>query len=200
MGWCKLRRGDEYKPPPCCLGQWQQYRELFPYGQVRLLSFRGLFPPASSLNNCLSSGYLEPTVYPGPQLSSTMYTKFNATHFSYTFRCQDCMSWGSGGGFDPNGPFVVMGWAQSFSAVGDITNPGSSLLYHDNGFGQFGIDLDLARQPGYAGWIATNPGTPTIPPPATTVTPPVVTATSTAVLGTYDYVVVGGGPAGIVGL
>lgn len=111
------------------------------------------------------------------------------------------MTWGEGGGLDPTGPFAVMGWAQSFSPVGDINNPGSSLQYHDNGFGQFGVDLSLARQAGYADWIATNPGTPTIPPPATSTTSaPTVTATSTTVLGTYDYVVVGGGAAGLVGL
>lgn len=128
-----------------------------------------------------------------------MYTKFNATHYSYTFRCQGCTSWGDGGGFDPKGDNAVMGWAQSYSAVGDINSPSSTLQYHDNGFGLFGIDLTQARQAGYEGWIATNPGTPTIPPPpTTTVAPPTVTPTSTTVLGTYDYVVVGGGPAGLV--
>lgn len=151
------------------------------------------------MNNYSSSGYLEPTVFPGPQVSLTMYTKFNATHFSYTFRCQNCMTW-VGGGFDPKGDFAVMGWAQSYSAVGDINSPSSTLQYHDNGFGQFGIDLTQARQAGYAGWVEASPGTPTDPPPPTTTTVlPTITPTSTTVLGTYDYIVVGGGPAGIVG-
>lgn len=150
------------------------------------------------MNNSSSSGYVEPPIYSGNQIATTMYSKTNATHFSYTFRCQNCMNWGDRG-FDPT-VFAVMGWAQSFSPVADITNPGSSIIQHDNGFGQYGVDLPNARQAQYEAWIA-GAGTPTDPPPATTtVAAPTVTPTSGTVLGTYDYIVVGGGAAGLVGL
>lgn len=149
-------------------------------------------------------GYLEPTVYTDTTpVATTMYTKFNATHFSYTYRCVNCATW-TNGGFDPTADFVVMGWAQSLSPVGDITSPSSTLQYHDNGFGQYGVVLTDARQAQYAAWIAAagiGGSTPTTTTTTTSsTTAPTVTPTSTAVLGTYDYIVIGGGAAGLVGL
>lgn len=154
------------------------------------------------------SGYLEPTVYNGntSPISTQLYTKFNATHYSYTFRCQNCVSW-EGGGFDPAGEFAVMGWALSVLPVAQIGNPASTLQTHEGtggGFGQYGVSLPDARKAQYASWLAAVP-TPTGTTTTTTSTSTSTSSTSSAtpipttVLGTYDYVVVGGGAAGLVG-
>ncbi|KAH8155796.1 uncharacterized protein LAJ45_00808 [Morchella importuna] len=146
----------------------------------------------------MASGYLEPTVYSGTASSIPLYTSSNATHFSYTFRCVDCVTW-TDGGFDPTADFTVMGWAQSTAPVDDPTDPASTFEEHQ-GFGQYGVILTSARQSGYEGWLAAAP-TPTAVPTTTiavSTTAPTATPTSTTVLGTYDYIVVGGGAAGLV--
>jgi cellobiose dehydrogenase (acceptor) len=93
-----------------------------------------------------------------------------------------------------------MGWAQSTAPVDDPTDPASTFEEHQ-GFGQYGVILTSARQAGYEGWLAAAP-TPTAVPTTTSAvstTAPTATPTSTTVLGTYDYIVVGGGAAGLVG-
>lgn len=139
----------------------------------------------------------------------------NETHFSLTFRCQGCTKWGEDRGFDASGEFTVMGWAQADMPPVDPADPDSPVMYHNNGFGQYGVILEQARSAEYQNWIdaggdpeptTTTPG-PTEVPTTTPVTTTTTTTTPTvAPTGKpvptgkeYDYIVIGGGAGGLVG-
>ncbi|KAA8893690.1 cellobiose dehydrogenase-like protein [Sphaerosporella brunnea] len=150
----------------------------------------------------MTSSYVDPPLYSGNASATTMYSAFNSTHFTWTFRCQNCVSWGDGYGFDPTSDFTVLGWAVSSDAPTDVTDSTSDIPYHDAGMGQYGQVLSSAKFSQYETWInaAGTTGTPTT---TTTAVPTSTTTTtsipsSTQVLGTYDYIVVGGGAGGIV--
>lgn len=149
--------------------------------------------------------YIDPLVYDGPT-ATTMYSSVNTTHFKYTFRCQNCMSWDSGSSWDPTADFTVLGWAISLDALTDKTDPDTVLPYHNNGMGQYGMNLAGAKSSLYQSWLdAAGVGGPTTTAPAssTTVAPSSSSTaapipSSTNVLGEYDYIVVGGGAGGLV--
>ncbi|KAL7268091.1 hypothetical protein RUND412_009299 [Rhizina undulata] len=150
------------------------------------------------------TGYLEPGVYDGDSVATPMYTKVNSTHFSLTFRCQNCVSWTSGS-FDPTASYTIMGWAQSSSAVGNVSDSASTIQYHDNGFGEYGMLIGSALSDQYSTWLTAagiDDSTSTSAAPTATATTSATTATvipaATATLGTYDYIVVGGGAGGLV--
>lgn len=181
-----------------------------------------------------TSGYVEPTVYTqaGPVLTQ-LHSSINATHWSLTYRCQGCTTWGEEGGFDPAGEFALGGWSK---AIGAISNPASSnaVIPEHSSFGLFGINLPAAQFAGYSEWIklgapsttATtqqpSTTTPTTTQTTTATTTPTTTATTTvpttsvpvptttsapAPTGTpvpanveYDYIIVGGGAGGLVGM
>jgi len=162
----------------------------------------------------MASGYIEPEVYKntGPVLTP-LHQKVNSTHFALTFRCQGCTKWGETGGFDPTSGFAVMGWASSLDAPANKADPASSILYHNNGFGQYGVIISDGSYAAYPQWLAKYPGTPTTTdvPGSTTAVPtstevPTTTSVPTVVpTGTpvpagkeYDYIVVGGGAGGLV--
>lgn len=91
--------------------------------------------------------------------------------------------------------FFEFGWAQSTLPVNDLTNPNSDFAQHDNGQGEFVVQVASATQASYSVWATmTATATGTIPS-GTTVT----TSYSSlpAPTGTYDYVIVGGGAGGI---
>jgi cellobiose dehydrogenase (acceptor) len=94
----------------------------------------------------------------------------------------------------------IQGWGQALEAPAVKTNPMSDFGQHDNGQGVFKIIVKSATQSDYSKWAASAtsiPATGTGTVPTTTPTGvsyssvPVPTATS------YDYVVIGGGAAGI---
>jgi cellobiose dehydrogenase (acceptor) len=149
----------------------------------------------------LIDSYIDPLIYEGP-IATTMYSSVNSTHFKWTFRCQNCVTWGDYG-FDPTADFTVIGWAISLDALADKTDSDTVLPYHDNGMGQYGMILAGAKSSNYQSWIDAAGITPT-PTPSSTTTPPVSSTTvtpipsSTQVLGEYDYIVVGGGAGGLV--
>lgn len=154
-------------------------------------------------------GYIEPDIYTGNAVATTMYTKLNTTHFSWTFRCQNCAKWtGGSGGFDPTADFAIMGWAQASSGTTNPANSNSAVIQHDNGFGQYGVNLASARFAGYSAWIAAATPTTTavtsstkttiISSTSTTTTSAAVVTGTPAPSTTYDYIVVGGGPGGLV--
>jgi len=154
----------------------------------------------------MADAYVEPYIYTGNAVATTMYTEITSTHWIWTFRCQNCATWtGSSvsSGFDASADFTVMGWAQASSGTTDQTNANSAIAQHNNGFGQFGVVLTGARFSQYSSWIAAAPtSTPTSSVPATTTTRS--TTTTAAVTGipapteAYDYIVVGGGAGGLV--
>jgi cellobiose dehydrogenase (acceptor) len=138
--------------------------------------------------------------YNGTAKVTPIYSKVNSTSYTFIYRCQNCFIFD-----DPSQPSFntstsqgtfQQGWAQSTVFPADRTNPDSSIVQHDNGMGEFQIVVSKAANSGYAQWAssATASATPTSSSAAATSTykgVPVPTATS------YDYVVVGGGAAGI---
>ncbi|EKD19944.1 uncharacterized protein L3040_002377 [Drepanopeziza brunnea f. sp. 'multigermtubi'] len=160
-----------------------------------------------------TSGYSSPPVYTNASLSLSPIadgTYVNATHMSYTFLCGGCIM-DSPLSFDRTADNIIMGWALCRTAP---TNPASAesatFVYHDAGFGAFGMALNNAASADYATWAAmAASGAPTeygnTAPPAgsdTLATPDSANATcpDTPSISdsTYDYIVAGAGPAGII--
>ena len=56
----------------------------------------------------LTASHTEPAVYKGPA-ATTMHQSVNATHFSWTFRCRNCLQWGKRG-VNASADSVVFGW------------------------------------------------------------------------------------------
>ncbi|KAM0297314.1 hypothetical protein ACHAPM_009847 [Fusarium culmorum] len=153
----------------------------------------------------LASSYANPDTYTNTTVKATPIpegTFVNSTHFSYTFLCEGCVEEKV---TSLTGESPVVGYAYSTIAVDAPAEPESALSYHGAGFGQGGLDIKAAASSKFAEWAAmakdsapTPPGggsggNGTIPVPGnSTITPP---TTSNI---TYDVIVVGGGPAGII--
>ncbi|TVY17652.1 Cellobiose dehydrogenase [Lachnellula arida] len=148
------------------------------------------------------SGYTSPGVYTASGLSLSPIangTFVNSTHLAYTFLCTGCM--GLDLSFAGNSTSITLGWALGTQAV---TNPSSastaSFTYHDGGFGEFGLTLSSATSASYASWAAmasneTGSGDSTS---NSTCTSTATNVTATVSNSTYDYIVAGAGPAGII--
>lgn len=149
------------------------------------------------------SGYTSPGVYTASGLSVSPIangTFVNSTHLAYTFLCTGCM--GLDLSFAGNSTSITLGWALGTKAV---TNPSSastaSFAYHDGGFGNFGLTLSSATSANYATWAAmaatngTGSGGSTS---NSTCTSTATNVTATVSNSTYDYIVAGAGPAGII--
>jgi cellobiose dehydrogenase (acceptor) len=94
----------------------------------------------------------------------------------------------------------IQGWGQALESAQVKTDPMSDFGQHTNGQGVFKVVVNSATQSDYDKWAASAtsvPPTGTTSVPTTTPTSvpfssvPVPTATS------YDYVIIGGGAAGI---
>ncbi len=115
------------------------------------------------------------------------------------YRCQNCLLFDDPSQSPANTSTTLGeypgGWAQSSTPPSDPTNPDADITQHDNGMGEFQIEVASATQASYSQWatmtatgvIATGTATSTSSYSAI----PVPTQT------TYDYVVVGGGAGGI---
>lgn len=149
-----------------------------------------------------TSGYTSPGVYSNS--SSIMSpisngTFVNSTHMSYTFLCTDCIT-GDSYSFAATSTDTVIGWAVANSAV---TNPSSassaSFLYHNAGFGEFGVSLSSAESADYSTWASmatvSNSSTSST---NTTCTSTSSNTTATVLNSTYDYIIAGAGPAGLI--
>lgn len=109
-----------------------------------------------------------------------------------------------------------MGWAASLDPPADRSDPNANILYHNNGFGQYGVIIAEGTYAEYDSWIekfagglptetaTSTPGptetateTPTDVPTTTSV--PAPTGTPVPAGKEYDYIVVGGGAGGLVG-
>ncbi|KAK1569947.1 GMC oxidoreductase [Colletotrichum navitas] len=102
-----------------------------------------------------------------------------------------------------NGTFSpILGWAYSNDSPSPASDPGATLNYHSAGFGQFGLDIAQAKSAKFQTWSkyakavedSPVPGSGTATPAAGNRTIPAPTTANT----TYDVIVVGGGPAGII--
>ncbi|KAF9887715.1 hypothetical protein FE257_009668 [Aspergillus nanangensis] len=130
-------------------------------------------------------------------------TSVNSTHFTYTFLCSGCII-GTPTTFSASDDSYLMGWALSKTNPSTPGSPSSVLPYHAAGNGAFRMLLSQAKSAQYSTWVdmAEAPTTPTasssasVTPSATPTPSPNALPTVSNV--TYDYIVVGGGPAGII--
>lgn len=107
--------------------------------------------------------------------------------------------------FGPTDSQALIGWALSQTAVTTPSDPASVLSYHAAGFGIEGVTLAEAKSASYAAWSA-KAGTASASIGATTSTNTTssssgTTNSTTSVTtsnSTYDYIVAGAGPAGII--
>lgn len=125
-------------------------------------------------------------------------TSVNATAFTYTFLCQGCLT-GESNSFDATGETAVLGFALSDTALDDTTTSSATLNYHAAGFGGFSVDAASAQSADYDTWAklasdaaSTTPDTGS----GSGTTPTNITTTISNV--TYDYIVAGGGAAGLI--
>ncbi|KAH6876361.1 hypothetical protein B0T10DRAFT_585438 [Thelonectria olida] len=147
----------------------------------------------------LTGSYANPDVYSDTEVTALPIangTFINDTHISYTFLCEGCILANK---TSLLGESPVLGWAISDTNPTTPSDATSALSYHAAGFGQFGLDIASAKSDKYATWASwaaadtptpgngtvTNPGNSTFPAPTTSNV-------------TYDVIVVGGGPAGII--
>lgn len=152
-----------------------------------------------------ASAYANPAVYDATEVSALPIEKgtfVNSTHFSFTFLCKGCIVGGTTT-FKPTDETPVLGWALSAEDPTTPSDPASELPYHGAGFGLYGVPAASAQSAKFAEWaaMASAPTTPTpgdggnsTPPGGgnSTVIPPTVSNV------TYDVIVVGGGPSGII--
>lgn len=147
-----------------------------------------------------SSGYSMPDVYTGNAKLTQISSTITDSHYTLIFRCQNCLAWsmnGSSGKASTSNSLLVLGWSQAFPAPGNPSCPEQiTLLQHDNGQGIWGgqLNKDVAN-PSYTAWaaLATKTVTGSCGGPVTTS----IAATPVPTGTTFDYVVVGGGAAGI---
>jgi cellobiose dehydrogenase (acceptor) len=166
-----------------------------------------------------ATDYVVPQEYTGNAKLSMISSSVNSTYYELTYYCQHCWAWNQTGQDAGSqipattpGAGNVVGWAQ---ATAPPTNPSAQTAaiaqhYADD---NFGIAIDSARNSAYTSWTALATGSPTTTTRATTTAKPtssstLVTTTSTTVaasctgtaastLGSWDYIVVGGGAGGI---
>ncbi|CAI6322687.1 unnamed protein product [Periconia digitata] len=158
-----------------------------------------------------ATDYASPPVYTGSSTLQTISagTKVNSTAFTYTFLCQNCTNIGDLS-FGDESEIVPLGWAMSTKAVTTPGSPSSATSSHigSGGQGITAINMADARSDDFEKWAAlagnsTAPptgGNSTIPPPTggNSTTPPVFNGTVSVSNTTYDYIVVGGGPSGLI--
>ncbi|KAI0130528.1 hypothetical protein BJ170DRAFT_620401 [Xylariales sp. AK1849] len=150
----------------------------------------------------IATSYTTPSLYTG---DVDLYpipdgTYVNDTHYSATLLCVGCIT-GDADTFlatDTTGTFA---WAYSSTTVTDPTDPSTALNYHSAGFGGFGMSLSSAMSASYDTWAAMANTTTTTPPTGSNSTTGVPSNSTTPVTysnTTYDYIVAGAGPAGLI--
>ncbi|KAM5347789.1 hypothetical protein ACJ41O_007613 [Fusarium nematophilum] len=150
-----------------------------------------------------AGSYANPDVYSETEVKALPIangTFVNSTHISYTFLCEGCVI-ANKTSLTAESP--VLGWAISDTNPTDPSDPASALTYHAAGFGQYGVDIAAAKSAKYEQWAswasATTPVTPGTGGGSNTTVPgnSTIPAPTTSNV-TYDVIVVGGGPAGII--
>ncbi|KAL4894435.1 cellobiose dehydrogenase [Aspergillus ambiguus] len=152
-----------------------------------------------------TSTYANPDVFSGDAsiVEIPDGTSVNSTHLTYTFLCSGCIV-GSPTTFSASDDTYFFGWALSKSNPNTASSPSSVLPYHAAGFGSFEMLLSQAKSSKYSTWASKAQSTPTATGSASASVAPSASATPTPSTAptvsntTYDYIVVGGGPAGII--
>ncbi|KAK1974153.1 GMC oxidoreductase [Colletotrichum cereale] len=149
-----------------------------------------------------ASGYSNPDVVTDSGITLKPIasgTSVNGTAFTYTFLCQGCIT-GDDTTFTGTADTTTFGWAYSTTALSDTASASVALNYHGAGFGLFGANLAEAKSADYATWAAKASDPATTTPGAGNGTAPSVPANVTTTISnaTYDYIVAGGGAAGLI--
>ncbi|KAI8931525.1 hypothetical protein NX059_011182 [Plenodomus lindquistii] len=158
-----------------------------------------------------ATGYTNPAVATGDFTMSTIPdgTFVNETAFSYTFLCSNCISDDVSKGlvlYEAPSTNIV-GWAYSDDPLTDPATASAALNYHSAGFGAFGLPMDNAKSADFDTWAAlavagsdSGAGNSTAPVTGGNSTAPIAGGNTTATVSnsTYDYIVAGGGAAGII--
>ncbi|ROW03750.1 hypothetical protein VMCG_05352 [Cytospora schulzeri] len=153
-----------------------------------------------------AASYATPPVYSNSSVSLMPIangTFVNSTHFSYTFLCQGCILGGSTS-FAATDETPVLGYAVSSTNPTDVSDPTTDLSYHDAGFGEFGVVAASAQSADFQTWASwASAATTTTPSGSGSNSTIPISSNSTTTAPTtsnvtYDVIVVGGGPAGII--
>ncbi|GKT52248.1 cellobiose dehydrogenase [Colletotrichum spaethianum] len=148
-----------------------------------------------------ASGYANPDVVTDSGITLKPIesgTSINETAFTYTFLCEGCIT-GDDTTFKSTADTTTFGWAYSTTALSDTTSASVALNYHGAGFGLFGANLADAKSADYATWAAKASDAVTTPSTGNGTTPSVPANVTTTISNTtYDYIVAGGGAAGLI--
>lgn len=151
----------------------------------------------------MAESYANPSVYTNTTVSALPIangTFVNSTHLSYTFVCEGCIVGGTTS-FASDDEAPVLGYAVSTSNVDTVSSSSSALTYHDAGSGEWGFSISGAKSASYATWAAMSSNATTSSSSSSTGGNSTVTGTNSTITTsnvTYDAIVVGGGPAGII--
>ncbi|KAI9648095.1 hypothetical protein NHQ30_002724 [Ciborinia camelliae] len=147
-----------------------------------------------------TSGYTSPGAYANTTaqlLPIANGTFVNSSHLSYTFLCQSCI--GNTYTFASGASQVILGWALG---NGTVTNAASStdatFTYHGSGYGDFGIETANAVNENFAKFAAMASSAVSSNTTSSTDTTTCSNATVSTSDSTYDYIIAGAGPAGII--
>ncbi|KAK1569690.1 GMC oxidoreductase [Colletotrichum navitas] len=148
-----------------------------------------------------ASGYSNPSVVTDSSITLKPIASgvsVNETSFTYTFLCQGCIT-GDETTFTGTADTTTFGWAYSTTALSDTSSASVALNYHGAGFGLFGANLAEAKSADYATWAAKASDAATTPGAGNGTTPSIPANVTTTISNTtYDYIVAGGGAAGLI--
>ncbi|KAF2276470.1 cellobiose dehydrogenase-like protein [Westerdykella ornata] len=145
-----------------------------------------------------AGGYVAPEDYTGDATITQISHSVSDDHFELVYHCQKCWVWNQKGAEGEQRPtadreVLVIGWAQHKDV------PGTTWTFHNNGQSQFGAPVADARNSKYDQWKGTPTPTPTGSPSSTSSAPagPTSCVGTPAPTGSFDYIVIGAGAAGI---
>ncbi|KAL5627656.1 hypothetical protein BROUX41_003809 [Berkeleyomyces rouxiae] len=151
-----------------------------------------------------ATGYTNPEVLTTNSTFELMPIKegvsVNSSSFTYTFLCKGCIT-GDDRSWTSTDTTATIGWALSSTALDDPSNAAGALTYHGSGFGLFGAPFANATSTEYDTWAAmastaSYSDSPSASAPYGNSTTPIANATVSN--ETYDYIVAGGGVAGLI--
>ncbi|KAK1149110.1 hypothetical protein N8T08_007788 [Aspergillus melleus] len=152
-----------------------------------------------------ATSYTNPDEYDGDASIAEIPsgTSTNSTHFTYTFLCKGCIV-GDPTTFSADDESYFLGWALSKTNPSTPASASSVLNYHAAGFGSFRMLLNDAKSSKYSTWASKAKASTSTASPSASVSSAAVSGTPTPSVAptvsntTYDYIVVGGGAAGII--
>jgi cellobiose dehydrogenase (acceptor) len=142
---------------------------------------------------------------PNPTSNTTISLKtisagtwVDGTTYTYTFLCKGCIQ-SDGSTFKADADLPTIGYAQAAVPVTAPADPFSAMAFHSSGYGLFEVNLAAARSEKFVTWAASAKDEPKANGPgAGGATPPAPDTSATTSGTTYDYIVIGSGPSGLI--